>query len=82
MQKTAAPAIATRSLRSHRGHPSTGRNCKMNRAHNRSSAPTTATAKDFSTPVPEARGLTAYMNGAQVLVRKDNLPLLGYRPAV
>jgi len=38
-----------------------------------------ATAADFTKPVPAAKGLTAYHNGANILLRRDNLPILGYR---
>ncbi len=38
-----------------------------------------ANAADFTKPVPEAAGLTAYQNGANILLRNDNLPVLGYR---
>ncbi len=38
-----------------------------------------ACAIDYSKPVPEANGLTVYHNGANILVRWNNLPLLGYR---
>lgn len=34
---------------------------------------------DFTQPVPEAQGLTAYQNGSNILVRNNNLPVLGYR---
>ncbi len=38
-----------------------------------------AGAIDYTKPVPEAKGLTAYLNGANVLVRLNNMPLTGYR---
>ncbi len=42
-------------------------------------APGQAIARDFTKPVPQATGLTVYLNGAQVLARWNNAPLLGYR---
>ena len=41
--------------------------------------PTAANAVDFAEPVPEAKGLTAYVNDSQVLFRRDNMPLCVYR---
>lgn len=38
-----------------------------------------AGAIDYTKPVPEAKGLTAYLNGANVLVRLNNMPLTSYR---
>lgn len=38
-----------------------------------------AGAIDYAQPVPEAEGLTAYRNGANVLVRLNNMPLTSYR---
>ncbi|MHC4704134.1 MAG: DUF6807 family protein [Planctomycetota bacterium] len=38
-----------------------------------------AGAIDYTKPVPEAKGLTAYLNGANALVRLNNMPLTGYR---
>ena len=36
-------------------------------------------AKDYTKPVPEAKGLTAYLRDAQVQVRWNNMPLASYR---
>jgi hypothetical protein len=36
-------------------------------------------AKDYTKPVPEAKGLTAYLKDAQVQVRWNNMPLTSYR---
>ena len=36
-------------------------------------------AKDYTKPVPEAKGLTAYLNDAQVQLRWNNMPLTAYR---
>ena len=41
--------------------------------------PSTAAAIDFTTPVPEAEGLTAYQKDGSIQVRLDNLPVLAYR---
>ena len=38
-----------------------------------------AVAADFTKPVPAAKGLTAYHNGSNILLRHNNLPILGYR---
>ena len=38
-----------------------------------------AEALDYIKPVPEAKGVTAYLNGSNVLVRLNNMPLTGYR---
>ncbi len=38
-----------------------------------------AGAIDYTKPAPEAKGLTAYLNGANVLVRLNNMPLTSYR---
>ena len=43
------------------------------------SLPKKAGAIDYTEPVPEAKGLTAYQNGANILLRQDNQPVLGYR---
>lgn len=34
---------------------------------------------DFTEPVPESLGLTAYQNEGNILLRMNNLPVLGYR---
>ncbi|MFC1596964.1 PmoA family protein [Planctomycetota bacterium] len=39
----------------------------------------TAFAVDHAEPVPDSKGLTVYQNGANILIRLDNLPVLGYR---
>ena len=39
----------------------------------------TAFAVDHAEPVPDFKGLTVYQNGANILIRLDNLPVLGYR---
>jgi hypothetical protein len=41
--------------------------------------PHTAAAVDYTKPVPEAAGLTAYQKDGSIQVRLDNLPLLAYR---
>ena len=41
--------------------------------------PKSAHAIDYPNAVPEAEGLTAYQNGSNLLIRFNNLPLLGYR---
>ncbi|MHC4682119.1 MAG: DUF6807 family protein [Planctomycetota bacterium] len=38
-----------------------------------------ARAIEYTKPVPEAKGMTAYLNGGNVLVRLNNMPLTGYR---
>lgn len=42
-------------------------------------SPNAATAIDYTKPVPEAEGLTAYQKDGSIQVRLDNLPLLAYR---
>src|SRR5262245_9748034 len=42
-------------------------------------SPRTAAAVDFTSPVPEAAGLTAYHRDGSIHLRLDNLPLLTYR---
>ena len=41
----------------------------------------TLQAADFTDPVPEASGLTAYLKDDSIQVRFDNLPVLAYRAA-
>jgi len=41
--------------------------------------PREASAIDYPQPVPEAEGLTSYRNGANLLIRWNNEPVLGYR---
>jgi hypothetical protein len=41
--------------------------------------PREAKAIDYPQPVPEAEGLTSYRNGSNLLIRWNNLPVLGYR---
>jgi len=41
--------------------------------------PKTAAAVDYTKPVPEAEGLTAYQKDGSIQVRLDNLPVLAYR---
>ena len=41
--------------------------------------PKSSFAIDYTKPVPEAAGLTAYLNHSNLLVRWNNLPVLGYR---
>ena len=36
-------------------------------------------AADFSHPVPESEGLTAYCNGQQILIRLNNALIVAYR---
>jgi len=38
-----------------------------------------ARAIDYTKPIPEAEGLTAYLNGSNVLIRYNNMPLTAYR---
>lgn len=38
-----------------------------------------AWAVDYTKPVPEAKGLTAYLNGSNILIRNNNMPLTAYR---
>lgn len=38
-----------------------------------------ARAIDYTKPVPEAKGLTAYFNSSNVLIRNNNMPLTAYR---
>ncbi len=38
-----------------------------------------ARAIDYTKPIPEAEGLTAYLNGSNVLIRNNNMPLTAYR---
>ena len=42
-------------------------------------APRSAKPVDFAEPVPEAKGLTAYVNDSQALFRWNNMPLCVYR---
>jgi len=42
-------------------------------------SPPSAAAVDFTSPVPEAAGLTAYQRDGSIQVRLDNLPVLVYR---
>ena len=42
-------------------------------------SPNAAIAVDYTKPVPEAEGLTAYQRDGNIQVRLDNLPLLTYR---
>jgi hypothetical protein len=44
-------------------------------------AQSTARAVDFTKPVPEAEGLTAYQKDGSIQVRLDNLPVAAYRAA-
>ncbi len=39
----------------------------------------TSRAVDYAKPAPEAKGLTAYLNHSNLLLRWNNLPVLGYR---
>ncbi len=41
--------------------------------------PSAGKAVDFAEPVPEAKGLTAYVNDSQALFRWNNMPLCVYR---
>ena len=41
--------------------------------------PQKLSAKDYKKPVPEAKGLTAYLRDAQVQLRWNNKPLTVYR---
>lgn len=42
-------------------------------------SPAKARAVDYKKPVPGSEGLTAYLNGAQALLRWNNMPLTAYR---